>query len=184
MPTEDIKWIAFFSQTGAEIADIAESIGRWPDRIITNERPEHLRTIDPRIEKVKYWTFKNYPDEENYMDVLQYFPDALVTLHGWLRIMPPEICDKFNIYNGHPGLITKYPELKGKDPQLKAYLAKHEVMGAVIHKVTAGVDEGRVLKEIFFNSWGITETEMWETMRDRSLYLWLEFLKELLGNTK
>ena len=57
-------------------------------------------------------------------------------------------------------------------------------MGAVIHKVTAGVDEGRVLKEIFFNSWGITETEMWETMRDRSLYLWLEFLKELLGNTK
>ena len=37
MPTEDIKWIAFFSQTGAEIADIAESIGRWPDRIITNE---------------------------------------------------------------------------------------------------------------------------------------------------
>ena len=65
MQTEDIKWIAFFSQTGAEIADIAEKIGRWPDRIITNERPEHLRTIDPRIEKQFYWTFRNRPTQEN-----------------------------------------------------------------------------------------------------------------------
>jgi methionyl-tRNA formyltransferase len=177
-------WITFFSQTGKEIADIAESIGRWPDRIYTNDRPEDLRTVDPRIVEKGFYTLPNKPTLEDYEEFLVYFPEATITLHGWLRIMPPEICDKFNIYNGHPGLITKYPELKGKDPQLKAYLAKHEVMGAVIHKVTAGVDEGRVLKEIFFNSWGITETEMWETMRDRSLYLWLEFLKELLGNTK
>ena len=35
------KWITFFSQTGAEIADLSESIGRWPDLIITNERPDH-----------------------------------------------------------------------------------------------------------------------------------------------
>ena len=54
MPTEDIKWIAFFSQTGAEIADIAEEIGRWPTRIITNKRPDNLRVIDPRIVKQKY----------------------------------------------------------------------------------------------------------------------------------
>ena len=32
------KWLAFFSQTGGEIADIAESLQRWPDLIITNER--------------------------------------------------------------------------------------------------------------------------------------------------
>ena len=82
----DTKWIAFFSQTGSEIADIAEALGRWPDRIITNERPEHLRTIDPRIEERKYWTFPNKPTEENYLEVLTYFPNALVTLHGWLEL--------------------------------------------------------------------------------------------------
>ena len=54
MPTEDIKWIAFFSQTGAEIADICEQIGRWPTRIITNKRPDNLRTIDPRIIEYGY----------------------------------------------------------------------------------------------------------------------------------
>lgn len=172
-------WITFFSQTGKEIADIAESIGRWPDRIITNDRPEDLRTIDPRIVERGYFTFNNKPSLEEYEDLLVYFPEAFISLHGWLRIMPPEICEKFNIYNGHPGLITKYPELKGKDPQMKAFNAKHEVMGAVIHKVTAGVDEGRVIDEIFFNSQDITEEDMWKTMRDRSLFLWLEVLKKV-----
>ena len=57
----EAHWITFFSQTGAEIADIAESIGRWPDRIITNERPEHLRSVDPRIEKQGYFTFPRLP---------------------------------------------------------------------------------------------------------------------------
>ena len=57
-------WIAFFSQTGAEIADIAESLGRWPDRIITNDRPDHLRTIASRIEEKGYFTFSNKPTLE------------------------------------------------------------------------------------------------------------------------
>ena len=73
-----------------------------------------------------------------------------------------------------------YPELKGKDPQMKAFNLKHDLMGCVIHKVTAGVDEGKVLKEVFFNAWGITEENMWKTLRDRSSYLWIKFLKELV----
>ena len=68
---ENTKWIAFFSQTGAEIADLSEKIGRWPDRIITNSRPEHIRTIDPRILKRNFWTLINKPDADNYLDIFQ-----------------------------------------------------------------------------------------------------------------
>ena len=174
-------WITFFSQTGAEICDIAEAVGRWPDRIITNTRPEHLRVIDSRIPKKLLFYVRNKPTPEEYLWHLTKFESKpIVTLHGWLRVLPAEICNKFSIYNGHPGLITMFPELKGKDPQMKAFNAKHEIMGAVIHKVTAGVDEGRVLKETFFNAWEISEADMWKTMRDRSLYLWMEVLKEVL----
>ena len=173
----DTKWIAFFSQTGSEIADIAEALGRWPDRIITNERPEHLRTIDPRIEERKYWTFPNKPTEENYLEVLTYFPNALVTLHGWLRIIPEEVCNRSNIYNGHPGLITEYPELKGKDPQVKAFELKHKIIGCVLHKVTAGVDEGKVIAEERVNAFGLDLEDTFRILRDRSLYLWVNFLK-------
>jgi len=173
-------WIAFFSQTGAEIADIAESLGRWPDRIYTNERPDHLRTIDERIVKQGFFTLNNKPTLEEYEDFLVYFPEAIITLHGWLRIMPPEICEKFRVFNGHPGLITEYPELKGKDPQVRAFEGKYPIAGAVIHHVTAGVDEGRVIMEERFNNMNNTLDDLFRILRDRSLYMWCNFLRATL----
>ena len=180
MPTEDIKWIAFFSQTGAEIADIAEEIGRWPTRIITNKRPDNLRVIDPRIVKQKYLEVPNKPSYDQYEEILQYFNSPILTLHGWLRIMPPQLCEKYEIYNGHPGLITKYPELKGKDPQVKAYYNNHSEIGSVIHKVNQGVDEGKVLKSSSLYIKGLTLDEHLEELKNLSLYLWVDFLRDLL----
>ena len=172
------KWITFFSQTGAEIADLSESIGRWPDLIITNKRPDQLRTIDPRIIEYGYTEVPNKPSVSDLDAVLQ--DNAIITLHGWLRIMPEVICNKYLIYNGHPGLITKYPELKGKDPQVKAHKLGHEVAGAVIHKVVAGVDEGKVIMEERFNAMNLDLDNLFRILRDRSLYMWSNLLKKVL----
>lgn len=175
-------WIAFFSQTGNEIVDIAKHTGRWPDCIVTNQRPATLRIINPAIkESGKLVTVSNKPSLTEIEEILGYYKDPLVTLHGWLRIMPAKLCEKYTIINGHPGLITEYPELKGKDPQIRAFEGKYPVMGCVLHKVTAGVDEGRVIAEERFNAYNITEEEMWRITRDRSLYLWTNFLKQVLG---
>ena len=176
----DRPWIAFFSQTGGEIADIANSIGRWPDVIITNERPEHLRTIDERVEKQGYFTWANKPSEEDYISQFEKYSNPLVTLHGWLRIVPPYICERTEIYNGHPGLITMYPELKGKDPQEKAFNLKHEQIGCVLHKVTAGVDEGKIIAEERTNAFQLELDDIFRILKDRSLYLWTDFLKKVL----
>ena len=176
----DTKWIAFFSQTGSEIADIADSIKRWPDVIITNDRPEHLRTVDERIAKQGYFTWSNKPTEDEYIELLEAYPDALVTLHGWLRIVPEYVCERSKIYNGHPGLITKYPELKGKDPQARAFELKHETIGCVLHEVVAGVDEGKVIAEERVNAFGLDLENTFRILRDRSLYLWVNFLKKVL----
>ena len=174
------KWVAFFSQTGAEIADLSNKLGRWPDIIITNKRPEELRTIDPRIIKNGYLEISNKPSESEINDILQYINDPIITLHGWLRIMPPELCSSYTIFNGHPGLITKYPELKGKDPQLKAYNGGYDTIGAVLHRVTAGVDEGPIesWSEISVNNLSLDET--FQTLRDMSLDMWVYFLKKSL----
>ena len=171
-------WVTLFSQTGAEIADIAESLGRWPDLIITNKRPNHLRTIDSRIVEYGYTELPNIPTLEDIENVLE--DNAIITLHGWLRIMPPDICEKYLIYNGHPGLITKYPELKGKDPQVRTFEGKYPVAGAVIHKVVAGVDEGKVIMEEKFNAINLSLDELFRILRDRSLYMWTNFLKKVL----
>ena len=176
----DTKWIAFFSQTGSEIADIADSIKRWPDVIITNDRPEHLRTVDERIAKQGYFTWSNKPTEDEYIELLEAYPDALVTLHGWLRIVPEYVCERSKIYNGHPGLITKYPELKGKDPQVRAFELKHDTIGCVLHEVVAGVDEGKVIAEERVNAFGLDLEDTFRILRDRSLYLWVNFLRKVL----
>ena len=171
-------WVTLFSQTGAEIADISESLGRWPDLIITNKRPNHLRTIDSRIVEYGYTELPNIPTLEDIENVLK--DNAIITLHGWLRIMPPDICEKYLIYNGHPGLITKYPELKGKDPQVRAFEGKYPIAGAVIHKVVAGVDEGKVILEEKFNAIDLSLDELFRILRDRSLFMWTSFLKKVL----
>ena len=89
-----------------------------------------------------------------------------------------------SIYNGHPGLITEYPELKGKDPQIRAYegikAGKYNTAGAVIHKVVEGVDEGKVVMEEYFNAQDLELDDLFRILRDRSLYMWHRLLEKVL----
>ena len=171
-------WIAFFSQTGGEIADLIEELGRKPDLIVTNERPEDLRTIDERIEGGTM--LPNKPSVAEYREVLKDFDNPIVTLHGWLRVVPEEICSEYEIYNGHPGLITEYPELKGKDPQVRAFEGKYEQAGAVLHRVIPEVDEGDILDESRFAAEGLSLDELFRILKEVSLDMWVKFLKKVL----
>lgn len=177
----DGKWIALFSQTGKEIVDISTILGRWPDVIITNQRPSELRTINQKIlDSGKLITLPNKPSEEELENIFGEYEKVTITLHGWLRIIPANLCKKYNIFNGHPGLITDFPELKGKDPQIRAFKEKYPVMGCVIHKVSPGVDEGEIVLTARFGTLNMTEKEMWYTMRDRTLGLWRDFFSKLV----
>jgi phosphoribosylglycinamide formyltransferase-1 len=170
-------WIALFSQTGSEIVEVSKLLNKWPDLIITNERPEHLRKIHPTLGgKVVF--VENKPTEEELRLVLGQFKDPIVTLHGWLRIMPPSICNQFEIYNGHPGLITRYPELKGKDPQQKAFDLGLETSGCVIHEVTEGVDEGRILRSREVSIRELEIEQLFHILHQISISLWVDFLKD------
>ena len=176
-------WIAFFSQTGSEIANIAESIGKWPDLIITNKDFNNCLDVDERIDKLYH--LPNKPSVQDYNEVLSGFVDPIITLHGYLRILPKEICEKYSIFNGHPGLITWYPELKGKDPQVRAYEGiqegKYECAGVVLHKVIPEVDEGKILAEQYFGvDKSLSLDDLFHILKDRSLYTWIQFLREIV----
>ena len=170
-------WIAFFSQTGSEIVEVSKLLGRWPDMIVTNERPEHLRKIHPALEDKHLVFVENKPTEEELSMILSQYGNPLVTLHGWLRIMPAVICNRFEIYNGHPGLITEHPELKGKDPQQKAFDLELESSGCVIHRVTEGVDEGEILRSRKVSIKGLEIGELFHILHSISVSLWVDFLK-------
>ena len=174
----DRPWIAFFSQTGSEIVDIIERLGKQPDLIITNHRPSDKREINKNLPY--YSEVTNKPNLRELMFVCGLYKNPIITLHGWLRIMPPEICNKYEIYNGHPGLITKYPELKGKDPQMRAWNGDYKTVGTVLHRVTEGVDEGKIISSASFTKERLDIDKYFRILREMSSNLWVEFLREKL----
>lgn len=170
-------WTAFFSHTGSEIYNLSKKLDRVPDTIITNKPPGDVE-INKGVNEVMF--LPNKPSILDYRGVLQ--PDTVVTLHGWMRIVPPEICEEYEIYNLHPGLITTYPELKGKDPQKRVAEDpnenKYSTIGCVIHQVTAGVDEGPVIAESSIANVYCGEKMITEKLHEIALGLWVEVLSD------
>ena len=142
------KWYAFFSHTGTDIYNLTKRINVIPDCVVTNG--SDIDRINPKLRKLKteFRYTKQWPKEPDYDFLLdECDTGCIVTLHGWMRIVPAGVCDTHEIYNLHPGLITKYPELKGKDPQDRV-TDEHTHIGLVIHRVTPEVDDGEVIVEM------------------------------------
>lgn len=173
---KDKKWAALFSHTGSEIVNISDKLSRSPDVVITNNHPGDEYINKEILKKNLVYTDKK-PTAESYRTLLE---DAdIVTLHGWMRIIPKEICKEYNIYNLHPGLITKYPELKGADPQKRVATCldnRYKRIGCVIHKVIPKVDEGKVLLESSTTNHYYSEEEISCRLHEMALSLWLELL--------
>mgnify|MGYP003674791925 CR=1 FL=1 len=175
-------WIALFSQTGSEIADLSSALNRTPDFVITNA---NFDQVDSRVNV----DFRVNKEEAKTLDILENLDfnndNTLITLNGWLKIVPSDKCKNYNIYNGHPGLITKYPELKGKDPQQRAWddMHKYDVVGSVVHKVVEEVDAGEIVREEFIPSTNLlTLDDTYDALRVTSFTSWYSFLKERLYN--
>lgn len=172
------KWAALFSHTGSEIVNISNELSRSPDVVITNNTPGHEHINKKILEKNVIYTDKK-PTVQSYRTLLE---DAdVVTLHGWMKIIPKEICKEYEIYNLHPGLITKYPELKGADPQKRVAECQDErykSVGCVIHRVVPEVDEGEVLLESSIANDFYNETAISCQLHEMALSLWLELLHD------
>ena len=168
-------WCALFSQTGSEVYQVSERLGVYPDMILCNKQDGFDSINQNLIGQAPIIFTDKKPTVDQY---LHYIPDdALVTMHGWLRIVPGEVCEKRTIYNGHPGLITKYPELKGKDPQKKAIQLKHATAGCVIHQATAELDGGpiaAVSERVYIKD--LAEDQVFEALHKASVDMWTKFL--------
>lgn len=174
-------WGVMVSQTATEVIAIGEMLGFLPSLVVTS----NIRKIPPRNleilreNNVEVMLIPFRPALDNYlMDKL--LEKKLITLHGFLRILPAEFFNYFKgeIYNGHPGLITCYPELKGRDPQIRAWQGKYQTVGSVVHRVTEGVDEGEVIRFSAVPNTAQTLDEMYIILRLTSLQAWKNFFTE------
>jgi len=174
-----MKWIAFFSQTGSEIVELSKTLGRKPDLLVTNNFESKIkfhpgvRELGVTIQSAGHDILMTY-----FRNQVVWNPDEiLITLHGYLRIIPEDVCTKYNMINGHPALITQFPELKGKDPQVRTWEGKYRIIGSVVHNVAPGVDEGEVLSSVAYTNRCESLDEMYGKLRQSSLESWLWLLK-------
>jgi len=171
------KWIALFSQTGSEIVEIMKRTNRIPHLIVTNNLDN---TYSPELYKL------NIPillgKHKVLMDYLRTQNDwkVIITLHGYLRILPEDICLNFSIYNGHPAPIHLYPELIGKDKQedLFTYKDKYAKIGSVIHKVTADLDRGEIIISEDQDNDVTSIEDSYIKARELSLKTWIYFFEK------
>ena len=191
----DFYWKALFSQSGSEIYELSTRVGRFPDAIITNKKPEDMDKINPKLLEKAFDRFIFIPAKptvEEYKEAIR--KTDIITLHGFLRILPPEICSRYRIFNGHPGLITHFPELKGKDPQKKVWWkhadTPYKLHGHVIHKVVPEVDAGEIVSTKEFYSQNIytdfnSLDEYIARLHSLAIENWVEFVKKqiIFNNT-
>lgn len=180
MLLDNKRWVAFFSHTGSEIYNLSRKIGRYPDRVITNNEPP--AAINKQLkERVDIMYVRDRPDVADYERVIK-DEDSVVTLHGWMRIIPKSVCKSYEIYNLHPGLITKYPELKGADPQKRVAEdpdeLKYREVGCVIHRVTPKVDDGKVLASCSTFNHFPGEHTLTTHLHGMATQLWVDFLTQ------
>ena len=175
---ENKKWVAFFSHTGNEIYNISKNIGRYPDRVITNKQPGDNTINKKLLNKTDIVYVKDRPDKEDYDRVI--WADSIVTLHGWMRVLPKMICKDYTVYNLHPGLITKYPELKGADPQRRVFECpdpdRYDRVGCVIHHVTPKVDDGKVIIERSTKNTFAGTSTLSCHLHQMATELWIDFI--------
>jgi folate-dependent phosphoribosylglycinamide formyltransferase PurN len=179
MQINNRPWIAFFSCTGQEIYNVMSFFDRKPDAIITNRQDDEGLFAPLKAEKdtgnLNWITLPVKPELKHYKNALKKFKKPVITLHGYLRILPKDICKKYNIFNLHPGLITEYPELKGKDPQKRAIEAGYKRVGCVIHRVIPEVDEGEILIANELNAVTLTDERIYENLKSLGTVMWYEF---------
>jgi len=174
-------WIVFFTQTGSEIIDLIQYFNVRPDCIVTNK--QSIDDINPALKaeitsgKCNIVHLPSAPNTQDYLNVLKDYDNPIITLHGYLRIIPKDVCLKYEMYNLHPGLITEYPDLKGKDPQLRAFQKKYEIVGCVLHKVVPEVDSGEIIDSFRIGVKDYSYERIIVELRSVAIILWRKFLK-------
>ena len=181
-----LNWTVFVSQTGSEVYNISREIGILPKLLVTN----NIKKLNSKVKE--YLEFEGcnileIPFRPSIDDYLQeeILNSDLITLHGFLRVLPGDFINKFEggIFNGHPALITKYPELKGLNKQEDVFYhkEKYPLMGSVIHEVTEVLDDGKIMLSVNRDNDVESLDDAYFKLKQTSFASWTIFFKKYLA---
>ena len=177
-------WGVLISQTGSEVIAISKETGFLPSLIVTNNLSK-IAPINLEILRENGVNVETIPFKPTFLDYLGsgIMDKKLVTLHGFLRILPASFFNEYKgkIYNGHPALISQYPELKGFNMQeaIVGKKAQYPLIGSVIHEVIPELDAGRIVTSAQVTNVAINNDHAYALLRKTSLETWKYFFSNI-----
>ncbi len=185
--------VAMASGTGTNFRAICEAIKvKGIDAEIIGlivDKP-NIKALDVAREyKIKTYVidYKQINNRELYNQELltcltKLSPD-LICLAGYMRIINSEVIKKFNkrIVNIHPSLLPKYPGLHAIE---QAYEAGELQTGVTTHFVDEGMDTGPIIKQASFSIENLELEEIFEVLKPIEHQLYIDTLKEVIGELK
>lgn len=176
--------VIFSSRSGSDAIHVFEALKAGQIRGHSLEDVSKVVTNNINSPLIKYCydnginvsVIPKRPNSVNYGELGIPSEDTIL-LMGYLRVLPSGwVGDRPNTYNLHPGAILEYPELKGLDPQKRAFEGQYKHIGCVIHKVIPEVDEGNVVDHWTVNNDCQTLDDMYVKLGDMAKKMWVEFL--------
>lgn len=181
-----VKWYSLFSHTGQETATLTWMM--YPDVKLVTAITNNSKYEGP-LPCTKLTSAKAI--NEWLMKPGNVAPGSIVTLNGYMRIIPEEVISYLHsincrLLNIHPAPIQMYPDLRGMDPQERLYegiqSGKYQYVGAVIHNVDAGVDTGALVNwSLELADPNMTKNELYQHLHDIGTRLWLEVFQEVVN---
>lgn len=178
-----VKWYSLFSHTGKETENVQKLMG---ERLHLKVALTNNLKYDGPLPCIKLQSGNDI--NEWLMEPGNVEPGSIITLNGYMRIVPAEVLDYLasidcRVFNIHPAPIGLYPDLKGKDPQERLFAGLkggiYTCIGAVIHEVDAGVDTGNVIHwKLELPTTIRTKDDLYDRLHAMGTEMWIEFFSE------
>ena len=178
-----VKWYSLFSHTGRETESVQTSL---KDKLQLQVAVTNNLKYEGSLPCIKLDSGKRI--NEWLLEPGNVEPGSVVTLNGYMRIIPEEVLEYLasvdcKVYNIHPAPIQLYPDLRGKDPQERLYdgiqSGKYVYIGAVIHNVDTGVDTGSIVNwRIELADPSMTKEYLYEHLHEIGTEMWVEMVEE------
>lgn len=148
--------VVFASGNGSTLQSIIDSINthklKAKINLVVSDNPSAYALERAKSNNIDTYIIQNKDFEKcdlELSNILSKYPINLVVLAGYLKMIGPNLLEKYTIINTHPSLLPKYggKGMHGMHVHEAVIKNKEKYSGATIHFVNNEYDKGNIISQ-------------------------------------
>lgn len=148
--------VVFASGNGSTLQSIIDSIHQHKLEaqidLVVSDNPNAYALTRAKENQIETYTIQNKNFESRDLElsqVLSNYSIDLIVLAGYLKMIGPNLLEKYTIINTHPSLLPKYggKGMHGMHVHEAVIAAQEKYSGATIHFVNQEYDKGNIISQ-------------------------------------